>query len=316
MLFRMHGAPASVRRAAAFAAMPVLACGPVYSCKSGQPPDGQVHSASVAAQDVIRSRPPVQRAAQREDSAYTPGFVLGCPVWMVRAADYNHEYCIDRFEAHAVQKQGGAEVPHPASVRPAKFASLVARSAPGVMPQSSINRAQAEGACMNAGKRLCTLHEWSAACRGVQNRDFPYGASEKKGTCNTGKGHLISQLFGENWGLHMADPETNMIAGFLARTGEHVGCVSSFGAYDMVGNLHEWVSDPVDEEIIASMPLLKPGSGSSTFKAVPGNGIFMGGFYSSASQNGAGCNYMTIVHRPDQDDYSVGFRCCKDAEQY
>jgi formylglycine-generating enzyme len=45
----------------------------------------------------------------------------------------------------------------------------------------------------------------------------------------------------------------------------------------------------------------------------PGNGIFMGGFFSTMSQHGDGCQYVTAAHDPHYHDYSTGFRCCKDA---
>ena len=44
-----------------------------------------------------------------------------------------------------------------------------------------------------------------------------------------------------------------------------------------------------------------------------GNGIFMGGYYSSHGEHGAGCAYATTNHKPDYHDYSIGFRCCAGA---
>jgi sulfatase modifying factor 1 len=299
--------PASFRQAAAFAAMPLLACGPMAGCKGEQLYQEPKMEYAVPT-TPIKHKP-------RADSAYTLGYVTGCPLWMVRAADQNHEYCIDRFEAHAVEILGGVETPHPSSVPPAKLARLIAKSEPNVRPQSSISRDQAESACNNAGKRLCTLSEWMNACQGVQGFTYPYGNTWKKGVCNTHKEHMISRIFGKKWGTQIVSgPETNMVLGYMARTGEYSGCVGSFGTYDMVGNLHEWVSTPVDDRIIGSRPRIGPGF-TPGFRAVPGNGIFVGGYASSSSQNGAGCTYMTIVHGPQQNDYSVGFRCCKDANK-
>jgi sulfatase modifying factor 1 len=45
-----------------------------------------------------------------------------------------------------------------------------------------------------------------------------------------------------------------------------------------------------------------------------GNGVFMGGFYSTTSELGPGCLYITVVHEPTYHDYSTGFRCCKSAD--
>ena len=84
--------------------------------------------------------------------------------------------------------------------------------------------------------------------------------------------------------LKMNDPRLNQLEGALARTGSHSGCTNDYGVYDMVGNLHEWTSDP--------------------------NGTFQGGYYLDTSINGEGCSYRTTAHDFDYHDYSTGFRCC------
>ena len=61
---------------------------------------------------------------------------------------------------------------------------------------------------------------------------------------------------------------------------------NSFGVFDMVGNVHEWVADP--------------------------NGTFRGGYYLDTTLNGEGCNYRTDAHDATYHDYSTGFRCCAD----
>ena len=58
------------------------------------------------------------------------------------------------------------------------------------------------------------------------------------------------------------------------------------GAFDMMGNLHEWTANPT--------------------------GIFRGGFYVDTVRNGPGCLYRTTAHTTGHWDYSTGFRCCAD----
>jgi hypothetical protein len=237
------------------------------------------------------------------------GYGMGCPNLMVRGGDY----CIDRFEAYVVELKGGKEFPHPHSLPP-KGKTLRAKVAYDEFPQSSINQFQAAQACQSAGKRLCTRSEWQRACKGAEHFKYPYGEQEEKGKCNTRKTHLLSELHGNDprkWGNSMNDPLINFIPGFLAKAGDYADCVSSYGVYDMVGNLHEWVSTLVDSNTPSRKII---GKATPGFKASPGNGIFMGGFFSSANQNGQGCNYMTTVHGPDHFDYSTGFRCCKGVE--
>jgi hypothetical protein len=89
------------------------------------------------------------------------------------------------------------------------------------------------------------------------------------------------------------DPALGQVEGALSKTGEHPECVNDFGAFDMVGNLHEWVAtDP---------------------NAV--HGAFAGGYYLDTTINGDGCNYKTQAHAHDYHDYSTGFRCCAAADE-
>ncbi len=88
----------------------------------------------------------------------------------------------------------------------------------------------------------------------------------------------------------MNDPRLNQLPLGLARTGEFRRCSNRFGVHDMVGNVHEWI------------------------EAHHGTlGVFRGGFYADAHQNGDGCGYTTRAHSPNYHDYSTGFRCCADA---
>jgi hypothetical protein len=289
--------------------MAVLAGGIMTSCVDSSGTVGGGEGAGTA-DDVasalrISSHAPPKSEAKR----FELGFTVGCPELMVRAGSY----CIDRFEAYVVEIRDGKEIPHTHSLKP-DGKKLKAKVAYNVFPQSAINQFQASEACENAGKRLCTLQEWISACSGVENFKYPYGNNEQRKKCNTRKGHLMTELHGSDpkkWGNGMNDPLLNFIPGFFSRTGNYPECVSSYGAYDMVGNLHEWVSTLVGKE---AAPMKVIGKANPVFKTVPGNGIFVGGFFSSANQNGEGCYYMTTVHGPDQDDYSVGFRCCSDAK--
>jgi sulfatase modifying factor 1 len=299
---------------ASFAALPVLACGPMLACKGNE-------TAALSLPGPSQLPPPsssAPAAGPRPDASFVVGYSRGCPDWMVRIGDSPEDYCIDRFEDHLVELRNGFEKVHPPAVRP-RNSGLIARSAPGVFPQSSIDQLQASQACRNAGKRLCTLHEWKRACMGVRGYTYPYGDKEMTGMCNTRKPHLVSMLFGNDnkkWTRSdMNDPVLNSLQGYLAKSGEYSSCVSSYGVYDMVGNLHEWVSDIVDAGIMGSMPYIGKSKPTGGPTAAVGNGIFMGGFYSSGNQNGEGCNYMTIAHPPQHYDYSTGFRCCKGAEE-
>jgi formylglycine-generating enzyme required for sulfatase activity len=93
-------------------------------------------------------------------------------------------------------------------------------------------------------------------------------------------------------------------------TGSFTACVSDWGAYDMVGNLQEWVADWVPASTTC------PGwglfsddrmclSGASTTARAPG-ALLRGGAYSSGATTGAFAVNGT-TDPPDDEPY-IGFR--------
>jgi sulfatase modifying factor 1 len=207
-------------------------------------------------------------------------------------------FCVDKYEAYVVEIDArGEEKPHsPFDV--VGDLRVRAKVKKGVPPQAYISQLQATQACVNAGKRLCKSDEYIRACRGANKNDFyPYGGQvRKKGICNEGKGSFVALAFGNDFNKltyqNFNDPKLNQMPNGLALTGAHEGCVSPDGAFDMAGNLHEWVDDPQDS---------------------PGHGHFRGGWYGDGEQNGPGCLYVTTAHELTYHDYSTGFRCCADA---
>ena len=229
-------------------------------------------------------------------------------------------FCIDRYEAHLVVRGPGGELRrHPHYLRPEAGVVYEARSAPGVFPQAYISRIESEAACAAAGKRLCTRKEWQRACgyrgEGRPGTVYPYGDRWEPRRCNTDKPHLLTIRFGADparWRYEQFnDPTLAREPGFLAEAGAYAGCAGDLGVYDLVGNLHEWVSDTADAAFAAR--LRDDGVARSFQYWSPGNGVFMGGFYITQGELGPGCTFTTIAHEPRYHDYSTGFRCCADA---
>jgi formylglycine-generating enzyme required for sulfatase activity len=204
-------------------------------------------------------------------------------------------FCVDRYEGSVVEKLAdGSTRPHSPYQTPAPEDGIVyvARSVAGVVPQGYISAAQAQGACKAAGKRLCHPVEWRAACGGSEGFAFPYGPERAPGKCKdsgaTPMLHYHAATMKRGWGrTELNDPRNNQLEGGVAKTGASPACVNDLGAFDMVGNLHEWTADP--------------------------NGTFQGGYWLDTAQHGDGCAYRTIAHGFDYHDYSTGFRCCADA---
>jgi len=218
----------------------------------------------------------------------------GCPSGM---RSVEGAYCIDAYEASLVEILADGSVrPHP-HVEAVAEKNVRAVSRRGRFPQGYISRNEAANACSAAGKRLCEDLEWVKACKGHAATRYPYGDARSEGTCNDTA--AISPLnyyyFGVNasginpygWEA-MNDPRLNRLAGGLMRAGEKSQCRSDYGAYDMVGNLHEWTA--------------------------AAKGTFRGGYYLDTKVNGEGCDYQTLAHNATYHDYSTGFRCCADID--
>jgi hypothetical protein len=316
---------------------PVL--GLLLACACGEPPsrlDAQQASSVEGPADSLAappsaptlpvpssSAPPGPSAAVSGSATPTASASVGasaeppppCPPDMAQVG----KLCVDRFEAFLrKQSDDGSLTDHPYFERPAKGVRYVAANANGAFPQGYVSRVESQAACEAAGKRLCTRKEWILGCRGKGFSLYPYGHKGVRGKCNTGKLHLPPQLFKElktgkgiKYDEHFNSPELNKTPGYLAPGGDLDGCVNEAGVYDMVGNLHEWVSGTVDQDLMTELDEETVERRKQPW--ADGNGIFMGGFYSTTSEHGPGCSFITVAHEPTYHDYSTGFRCCKDA---
>lgn len=252
----------------------------------------------------------------RPPSLFAQGPSGRCPPEMVDVAG---RFCIDRYEGSLVDARlgrpispyfaprgfdarrafeafsgtshvGAPELPRPPVWELEESFEPKAASLPAVTPNGYVSGLLARAACENAGKRLCSAAEWTSACRGESGRRFPYGDVYESGACNVYRDtHPARVLWGDASKNHL-DPRLNLVADasgpLLRRTGETARCRSEWGAdaaFDMVGNLDEWVDEP--------------------------GGAFLGGFYSRATQNG--CEARVTEHPPEYFDYSTGVRCCR-----
>ena len=232
------------------------------------------------------------------------------PEGMVRIG----RFFIDKYEAHLIAYGAEGQItslPHYA--RPPEDGKYQARSEPDVFPQAYISRVESALACKNAGKRLCTMSEWQRACGGRKGTQYyPYGSHIIKGKCNSQKNHLLSIVHGPDatkWKYEQFnDPELNKTPGFLEKTGSYPECGGDNAVFDMVGNVHEWVSDSVDQALMDKLAEENIERHDQPWRV--GNGVFMGGFFSTGEELGPGCRYTTVAHEPAYHDYSTGFRCC------
>lgn len=229
---------------------------------------------------------PVPRGPCPDDMAWVSGLgAMGAP----------GSFCIDRFEAALEARDGQLHSPY----EPVGKAEVRAVSRAGIVPQAYISRAEAARAWEASGKRLCREDEWVHACAGSMRAHFPYGDRHEERACNDhGRSphKVVHPQLGDSIyssASAMNDPRLNQVPETVAPTGRFERCKTHDGVYDLVGNLHEWVSTP---------------AASRSHR-----GVFRGGYYLDTDKNGVGCRYRTDAHAPEYHDYSTGFRCCRDA---
>ena len=130
-------------------------------------------------------------------------------------------------------------------------------------------------ACQNAGKALCTQEQWERACRGSENLYYPYGDDFISTSCN---GFL------------------NYSEEKPSSTGSLKSCGSSYGVYDLSGNVEEWIETATESVI---------GSGVNDHR------LIRGGSYAS-NKMGLACTGDMFHAAPAQTNPDRGFRCCMD----
>jgi len=195
-------------------------------------------------------------------------------------------FCIDQYEASLVWADGGDFSPffNP-GVDDVRAVSIL-----GAVPQAYIDQIQAMSACMASGKRLCTDAEWLRACQGPKDTPYPYGNVLEPGVCNDARAvHPAVEYYGTTDSSifsHLDNACLNQLFDSLDPAGARFGCETADGAFDMMGNVHEWTADPA--------------------------GTFRGGYYVDTVKNGSGCLYATKAHNTSYWDDSTGFRCCAD----
>ena len=161
---------------------------------------------------------------------------------------------------------------------------IYAVSLPSEIPSAFVTWFQAQEACANSGKRLPTSAEWQVGANGTPDP----GPDDRTTDCNS---------------------QSNIVT----RTGSRSACVSTRGAFDMVGNLDEWVADWVPLSTDCSnwggfsddlMCLF----GASTSGAGPGALLRGGDFRSGTS---AGPFAVVGSGGPSSSRAFIGFRCAR-----
>jgi formylglycine-generating enzyme required for sulfatase activity len=143
----------------------------------------------------------------------------------------------------------------------------------------------ADTLCRSAGKRVCERDEWMSACS--RGEKYPYGDRYAPGSCNDARSWKDVD---EAKVAHRDRREIERLNG-SEPSGARAECRSPSGAFDMVGNVEEWVR-----------------CREGTF-----GWCLVGGYW--ASQGAKTCSSAILKHAPRWHYYQTGFRCCSEEER-
>jgi formylglycine-generating enzyme required for sulfatase activity len=231
-----------------------------------------------------------------------------CPADMALVQNDKGGFCIDRFEASAGD---ACSFPDPSIQSETKsnldIPDCKPASKENSIPWRNISAVQAQIACAKAGKYLPVSEEWFVAALGTPDKSADWSADD----CQVQN----------NWSSQPG------------KTGSGKNCVSAAGAYDMVGNVWEWVKGDVKDGALDGTALPEQGyitavtSGGEPIgtdandknenynadffwiKRSETRGIMRGGYFGNGE--GAGIFSFYAVSPPEFAGSGVGFRCAK-----
>src|SRR5262249_34248296 len=164
---------------------------------------------------------------------------------------------------------------------------IYAVSLPGMTPSANITWFQAQAACENAGKRLPSNAEWQAAAKGTPDP----GPDDGENDCNTASAFKP------------------------VAPGWRSSCRSARGAFDMVGNLYEWVADwvPRSTGCAAWSVSVSPTGDDQCLAGAETTGepaaLVRGGAFLSGTLAGPLAILGSVP--PSLPTVSIGFRCAR-----
>lgn len=218
-----------------------------------------------------------------------------CPAGTVEWIQGTQRWCIDQYE-NSVGQDCPVTVPSSAleSRENVNDPGCQPQSVAGELPWRNVTYHQAQNLCAKRGARLPTTDEWHQIALGTSDSDV----------CNSDGG--------------------------VAPTASYDACISGLGAYDMIGNVWEWVDASVVDGVIGDVVLPKTGYVAAAdtdglaletaaepdplfnndyfWSSAPGRfAMIRGGFYGSGEDGG-----LYSIHADIDTNFNspaTGFRC-------
>jgi formylglycine-generating enzyme required for sulfatase activity len=231
-----------------------------------------------------------------------------CPKDMVFISTDNNGFCIDKYENSPGQD---CLTLAPSSQEDSRNnlneSGCQPVSEEGRIPWRFVSQIQAAALCAKAGKRLPSGEEWFQASLGTPDKNQDWTKSD----CQ----------IADNWDRQPGE------------AGSAADCVSSAGAYDMIGNVWEWVKGETDEGVYNGKVLPNQGyiietdiNGIPTkvdqdnpdpnfnedylwIKNTEVRGMARGGYWNNKIEGGLFSLYL--VSSPAYAGTGIGFRCAK-----